>query len=59
MSIAFNLLEKAPEDAIKYVCIHELAHLLEMNHSKRFWELVGKAVPDYKEKKRWLKENLR
>ncbi len=47
----------APEDVIDYVCIHELAHLKEKNHSKNFWKLVENAMPDYKEKKKWLREN--
>ena len=47
----------APDDVLEYVCIHELAHLLEHNHSKKFWMLVEKAMPDYKEKEQWLKEN--
>lgn len=47
----------APDDVLEYVCIHELAHLIEPNHSKRFWNLVKKAVPDYKEKENWLKQN--
>ncbi|MEA2054874.1 MAG: M48 family metallopeptidase, partial [Candidatus Thermoplasmatota archaeon] len=47
----------APDDVLEYVCIHELAHLIEHNHSKRFWVLVEEAVPNYKEKRRWLKEN--
>ena len=47
----------APDDVLEYVCIHELAHLIERNHSKRFWALVEKAVPDYREKKKWLKDN--
>jgi predicted metal-dependent hydrolase len=47
----------APEDVIDYVIIHELAHLIEMNHSHRFWALVENAMPDYKEKEKWLKDN--
>lgn len=47
----------APEDVIDYVIIHELAHLLEMNHSTRFWKHVEDAMPDYKEKKKWLRQN--
>jgi len=47
----------APDDVLEYVCIHELAHLIEPNHSDRFWALVEKAIPDYKEKINWLKEN--
>jgi predicted metal-dependent hydrolase len=47
----------APLKVIDYVIVHELCHLKEMNHSKKFWALVEKALPDYKEKKKWLKEN--
>lgn len=47
----------APQDVIDYVIIHELAHLVEMNHSSRFWALVEKAMPDYKAKVNWLKKN--
>ncbi|WP_282784664.1 M48 family metallopeptidase [Phaeodactylibacter xiamenensis] len=45
----------APDDVIDYVIIHELAHRIEMNHSPRFWKLVSDAMPDYKEKEKWLK----
>lgn len=58
ITIAFKILEKAPEDVIRYVCIHELAHLTEMNHSKKFWQLVANAVPDYKGKREWIRKNL-
>ncbi|PSR05345.1 MAG: hypothetical protein BRD50_01290 [Bacteroidetes bacterium SW_11_45_7] len=47
----------APDDVVDYVCIHELAHLIEANHSYRFWQLVHKAMPDFREKERWLKKN--
>ena len=47
----------APPKVIDYVIIHELAHLIEMNHSKRFWKLVEDAMPNYKEHEKWLKEN--
>ena len=56
ISISTRLLF-APDDILEYVCIHELAHLVEMNHSKRFWSIVEKAVPDHKKKRRWLREN--
>ena len=47
----------APEEVIDYICIHELAHLQEKNHSIIFWELVETAMPNYKEQEKWLKEN--
>lgn len=46
----------APDSVIDYVIIHELAHLIEMNHSPRFWKIVQQAMPDYKQKEAWLKE---
>lgn len=47
----------APQEVIDYVIIHELAHLIELNHSDRFWDLVEKAMPDYAEQEKWLKKN--
>jgi len=47
----------APDEVLEYVCIHELAHLIEQNHSDRFWTLVETAMPNYVEKEKWLKEN--
>lgn len=49
----------APSDVLNYLIIHELAHLKEPNHSHKFWELVGNACPDYKERARWLRKNGR
>ncbi|MCZ2100721.1 MAG: M48 family metallopeptidase [Chitinophagales bacterium] len=47
----------APDDVIDYVVIHELAHLIEMNHGDRFWKIVSDIMPDYKEKEHILKVN--
>jgi len=44
----------APQKVFDYVIIHELAHLKEMNHSPRFWNIVAKAMPDYKKYDTWL-----
>lgn len=44
-----------PEVAREYVIVHELAHRREMNHSKRFYDVIAKVMPDYKYRKRLLK----
>ncbi|MCX6757695.1 MAG: M48 family metallopeptidase [Candidatus Nomurabacteria bacterium] len=41
-----------PPELADYIIVHELCHLKEMNHSKRFWDLVALQVPDHKEKRR-------
>jgi len=49
--ISFNYhLIKLSSSLIEYVVIHELAHILHQNHSKDFWKLVHKHLPDYKVK---------
>jgi len=48
---------KAPQFVINYVVIHELAHLLELNHSERFWNIVKVQMPNYLEAKEWLREH--
>jgi len=47
----------APTSVIDYVIIHELAHLIEPNHSHRFWKLVAQADPNYMDSEKWLKDN--
>ena len=44
-----------PEEARDYVVVHELSHRIEMNHSQRFYKIIEKYMPDYKERKRLLK----
>ena len=46
-----------PSEISDYVIVHELAHLKQMNHSIAFWKEVEKIIPDYKTKRKWLKEN--
>jgi len=40
-----------------YIHLHELAHLIEMNHSEKFWRQVERLCPDYQVAERWLKQN--
>jgi predicted metal-dependent hydrolase len=47
----------APLEIIDYVVAHELAHLKEKNHSKRFWHRVEEIYPDYLNQRKWLREN--
>jgi hypothetical protein len=47
----------APPGIIDYLIIHELAHTKEKNHSRAFWRLVEEFVPDYRERRRWLRKN--
>lgn len=44
-----------PKEAIDYVVVHELSHLVHMNHSRDFYRLVSSVLPDYKERKKLLK----
>ena len=56
-NIAFSYrLMLYPEAAREYVVVHELAHIVELNHSKRFYAIVEKYLPDYKERKKLLEK---
>ena len=46
-----------PPRIIDYVIVHELAHVEEPNHGDAFWKRVERAMPGYRERKRWLAEN--
>lgn len=46
-----------PGWVIDYVIIHELAHLVEHNHSDRFWKVVEQALPNYKRAEKWLTDH--
>ena len=45
-----------PTPCLEYVLVHELSHLIHMNHSKDFWRLVGSVLPDYKSRQTLLRE---
>jgi predicted metal-dependent hydrolase len=50
-------LVQAPGFVRDYLVLHELAHLKEMNHSRRFWSEVARLCPDFAEAERWLKQH--
>lgn len=57
-TLSFNWrLMLAPPGILDYVIVHELCHLAHMNHSAEFWKCVGTILPDYKERRKWLKEH--
>lgn len=47
----------APINIIDYIVVHELCHILHMNHSKDYWNTVKNVMPDYKDRREWLKIN--
>lgn len=53
--LTFNWkLAMAPMESIDYVVVHELCHMVHLNHDRSFWRLVGKIMPDYEVRKEWL-----
>ncbi|HEY3367304.1 MAG TPA: M48 family metallopeptidase [Symbiobacteriaceae bacterium] len=48
-------LKGGPHELLEYVLVHELAHLGELNHGPRFWALVARACPDYRERRALLR----
>jgi predicted metal-dependent hydrolase len=47
----------APATVLDYIVVHELAHLKYLNHTRAFWNLVDRVLPDYRERKDWLRQN--
>lgn len=58
LSLSWRLI-LSPPAVLDYVAAHEVAHLVEMNHSKRFWTLVARLSPTYREHEAWLKAHGR
>lgn len=54
ISFSWRLL-RAPEEAVDYVVVHELAHLKELNHSKAFWAVVSAVFPDWQQRRALLR----
>jgi predicted metal-dependent hydrolase len=56
--LRFNArLAMLPPAMLEYVIVHELAHLREMNHSKRFWAIVTSILPDHRERRRYIRDH--
>jgi predicted metal-dependent hydrolase len=47
----------APPEVLEYVVCHEVAHLVEMNHSKAFWNIVASICPHWQASRAWLKQH--
>ena len=59
-AIALNYrLVQMPVDVADYILIHELMHLKEQNHGRRFWRLVEAACPAFRDAERWLRTHGR
>lgn len=56
LNFAWRLIMCTPE-AIDYVVVHELCHVEHKDHSKRFWAKVKLVLPNYKQRRQWLKDN--
>ncbi|MEW6722534.1 MAG: M48 family metallopeptidase [Candidatus Micrarchaeota archaeon] len=56
ISLSFRLLFM-PQEILDYVIVHEIAHTKYKSHGTRFWALVERASPDYRETRKWLREN--
>jgi predicted metal-dependent hydrolase len=58
-TLKFNFkLTYLPQPLIDYVVVHELCHVEEHNHSRAFWALVSRAIPDYKARRRQLSQYI-
>lgn len=51
------ILMRYPDEAVDYVVVHELAHIKHHNHGRSFYALIGKYMPDYKQREKMLRED--
>ena len=58
LSLSWRLI-LAPPDVLDYVAAHEVCHLVEMNHSARFWALVKRTCPSFRQQEAWLTKHGR
>ena len=58
LNFSWRLIQ-APLEIVDYVIVHELVHLRQPDHSKKFWTKVRTIMPDYERRRKWLRENER
>jgi hypothetical protein len=56
LSFSWRLIQ-APPEIVDYVVVHELVHISQPDHSKKFWAKVRKIMPDYEQRRNWLKDH--
>jgi predicted metal-dependent hydrolase len=56
LNFSWRLIQ-APIEVVDYVVVHELAHTIFHNHSRKFWKKVEQTMPDYAERRKWLRRN--
>ena len=58
LNFSWRLIQ-APLEIVDYVIVHELVHLRQPDHSRKFWAKVEALMPDYERRRKWLRENER
>ena len=58
LNFSWRLIQ-APPEIVDYVVVHELVHISQPDHSKKFWAKVREIMPDYERRREWLRENER
>jgi len=58
LNFSWRLIQ-APPDILDYVVVHELVHIGQPDHSRKFWNKVREILPDYESRRKWLRENER
>jgi hypothetical protein len=58
LNFSWRLIQ-APPDIVDYVVVHELVHISQPDHSRKFWDKVREILPDYERRRKWLRKNER
>jgi hypothetical protein len=58
LNFSWRLIQ-APPEIVDYVVVHELVHICQPDHSRKFWNKVREILPDYERRRKWLRENER